>query len=68
MSDLTRKNRETGTKVTITEREGEFVTLCEAHQKSATHKSRSARDLAARKPSAWCTGCARVVKVGPSKP
>lgn len=59
---ITRRNRQTGTAVTVTKQADKWITVCEDHKTTAAHKSRSARDLAARTPADWCGDCAKAHK------
>jgi hypothetical protein len=64
---ITRKNCQTGTRVTVTKDGDTWLTVCEDHETKTEHKSRSARDIAARTPADWCAGCAKALRAAESK-
>jgi hypothetical protein len=64
---ITRKNRQTGTRVTVTKKGDKWLTICEEHKATAEHTSRSARDVAARTPTVWCTACDKALKAAERK-
>lgn len=53
----TRRNRQTGTRVTVYRDGPQWFTICEDHRQAAEHYTgRAARDWAAA-PATWCTSC-----------
>lgn len=61
-ASITRKNRQTGTAVTVTKKADKWITVCEDHTATAEHKSKAARDKAARTPADWCEQCGKDLK------
>jgi len=68
---ITRKNRQTGTPVTVTtaaalqknpDDGGKWAIKCEAHGTIQQVTTKAARDIEARTPGKWCNGCKKIAQ------
>lgn len=68
---VTRKNRETGTMISVGRTQAEFgvcmdepdswATMCEDHGNFVTHATRKMAEWHAPNPTGWCEGCRDLV-------
>lgn len=56
-TEKTRKNRQTGTMVTVTEWGGQYFTICEDHEIAVGHENKTQARSWAAEPLVWCAGC-----------
>jgi hypothetical protein len=55
--DTTRKNRQTGTLITLTNWNDQWFTICEDHQNAVGHETKTAAMQWTSAPATWCAGC-----------